>query len=125
MLYDDPFVQKHKNKYRLLRKIHYDERLKLKNLVKLLPFIKNDYNDWRGDFIRWYNKWVTEGYSPYQKHLFLYGEQGISFVNQIMGNYLCLFNSMYNKILSFKNRFVFRTSVQGDTKIQILNKRMA
>ena len=35
MLYNDPFVAKHKNNYKLLRKIHYQEKVKLRNLTKL------------------------------------------------------------------------------------------
>ena len=36
-MYRDPFVKKYKNKYALLRKIHYEERIKLKKTNKLLP----------------------------------------------------------------------------------------
>ena len=33
MLYNDPFVAKHKNNYKLLRKIQYQEKVKLRNLT--------------------------------------------------------------------------------------------
>ena len=90
MLYNDPFVAKHKNNYKLLRKIHYQE--KKRNLPKLNP-INDEYNDWRGDITKWYNKSVTDGYYNNSKHHFLYGENYTefkAFIKKIMGNYFYL-----------------------------------
>ena len=52
MAYNDPFVAKHKNNYKLLRKIHYQEKVKLKNLTKLNP-INDEYDDWRSEIVEW------------------------------------------------------------------------
>ena len=90
MAYNDPFVAKHKNNYKLLRKIHYQEKVKLKNLTKLNP-INDEYDDWRSEIVEWYNKWVNDGYSSHRKHLYLYGESYTemkAFIKQIMGNLL-------------------------------------
>ena len=82
-MYRDPFVKKYKNKYALLRKIHYTERIKLKKTNKLIP-IEDKFSDWRSEVVRWYNKW-TEG--PH-KQLFLYGDTQVilAFILQLMGN---------------------------------------
>ena len=88
VLYNDPFVAKHKNNYTYLRKIHYQEKNKLKNLNKL-SLIDNKFDDWQSEIVQWYNKWVTEGYSTYLKHLYLYGESYLKFkefIKEIMGN---------------------------------------
>ena len=66
MLYNDQFVAKHKNNYKLLCKIYYQEKVKLRNLTKL-NLIKDEYDDWRSEVVQWYNKWVTDGYSTQRK----------------------------------------------------------
>ena len=88
VLYNDPFVVKHKNNYTTLRNIHNQEKTKLKNLNKL-SLIDDKYDDWQSTIVQWYNKWVTEGYSTYLKHLYLYGESYLKFkefIKEIMGN---------------------------------------
>ena len=70
MAYNDPFVAKHKNNYKLLRKIHYQEKIKLKNLTKF-NLINDEYDDWRSEIVEWYNKWVNDGYSSHRKKLYL------------------------------------------------------
>ena len=88
MFYNDPFVAKHKNNYKLLRKIHYQEKVKLRNMTKL-NLIKDEYDDWRSEIVQWYNKWVTDGYSTHRKQLYLYGEyynELKAFIKKIMGN---------------------------------------
>ena len=90
MLYNDPFVVKHKNNYKLLRKIYYQETTKLRNLNKL-KLINDIYDDWRSEIVQWYNNWVTEGYSTHRKHLYLCGEaynEFKEFIKQIMGNFV-------------------------------------
>ena len=64
-------------------KIHYYERIKLKNTKQLSPF-KEKFSDWRSEVIHWYNKW-TEGPN---KQLFIYGDPQVIFdyIKQIMGN---------------------------------------
>ena len=87
VLYNDPFVAKHKNKYTLLRKMHYEEKAIQRNLNKLVS-INNTYEDWQSKIVSWYNKWVTNGYYANQKHLFLDGEaynELKAFIKQIMG----------------------------------------
>ena len=87
VLYNDPFVAKHKNNYKLLRTIHYLE--KKRNLPKL-NLINDNYDDWRCDITKWYNKSVTDGYSNNSKQLFLYGEHYTEFqefIKKMMGNY--------------------------------------
>ena len=70
MLPIDSFFAKHKNNYKFLRKIHYLE--KKRNLSKL-NLINDEYDDLFSEITKWYNKWVTNGYSI-NKQLFLYGE---------------------------------------------------
>jgi len=97
MLYNDPFVTKHKNNYKLLRKIHYQEKVKLRTLTKL-NLIDVEYDDWRSEIVQWYNKWVTHGYSTQRKHLYLYGEYYTelkAFINKIMGNLLCFWKNYF------------------------------
>ena len=60
VLYNDPFVKQHKSILNLPFKIHYKEQVR-RNLTKL-NIIDPEYDDWRGEIMRWYNKWVTEGY---------------------------------------------------------------
>ena len=86
VLYNDPFVAKHKNNYKLLRKIHYQE--KKRNLPKL-NLINDEYDDWRSEITKWFNKHLTDGYSDNSKQLFLYGEhynEFKAFIKQMMGN---------------------------------------
>ena len=93
-MYNDPFVIQHKNNYKLLRKIHYQEQVR-RNFTKL-NIIDAEYDDWRGEIVRWYNKWVTEGYSQNSKHLYLYGDSYLefkAFIKQIMSKFT------YKKIL--------------------------
>ena len=53
MLFNDPFFLKHKNNYKLLRKIHYLENKN--NLFKLN--LKNDeYDECRSEITKWLNK---------------------------------------------------------------------
>ena len=54
MLYNDPFAKQHKNNYTLLRKIHNEEQVHI-NLTKL-SIIDAEYDDWRGEIVRWFNK---------------------------------------------------------------------
>ena len=54
VLYNDPFVKQHKNNYKLLRKIHYEEQVR-RNFIKL-NIIDAEYDDWRGEIVRWFNK---------------------------------------------------------------------
>ena len=87
VLYNDPFVAKHKNNYKLLRTIHYLE--KKRNLPKL-NLINDNYDDWRSEITRWFNKNVTDEYSNKSKQLFLYGENYTEFqefIKKMMGNY--------------------------------------
>ena len=87
VLYNDPFVAKHKNNYKLLRKIHYQE--KKRNLPKL-NLINDEYDDWRSEITKWFNKHLTDGYSDNSKQLFLYGEhynEFKAFIKQMMGSY--------------------------------------
>ena len=87
VLFNDPFVAKHKNNYKLLRTIHYLE--KKRNLPKL-NLINDNYDDWRSEITKWYNKSVTDGYSNKSKQLFLYGEHYTEFqefIKKMMGNY--------------------------------------
>ena len=51
VLYNDPFVKQHKNKYTLLRKIHYEKQVR-RNFTKL-NIIDTEYNNWRGEIVRW------------------------------------------------------------------------
>ena len=53
VLYNDPFVAKHKNNYKLLRTIHYLE--KKRNLPKL-NLINDNYDDWRGEITKLINQ---------------------------------------------------------------------
>ena len=88
MIYNDPIVAKHKNNYTFLRKIHYQEKNKLKNLNKL-SLIDDKYDDWQSEIVQWYNKWVTEGYSMHLIYLYLHGESYFKlkeFIKQIMSN---------------------------------------
>ena len=73
VLYNDPFVAKHKNNYTLLRKTHYEVKAKQRNLNTLVS-INNIYEDWQSEIVVWYNKWVTNRYDVNQKHIFFYGE---------------------------------------------------
>ena len=50
-MYEDPFVKKFKNNYGLFRKIHYQERIKLKNTKQLIP-INEKFSDWRSEVVR-------------------------------------------------------------------------
>ena len=104
-MYNDPFVIQHKNNYRLLLKIHYQEQV-CRNLTKL-NIIDAEHDDWRGEIVRWYNKWVTVGYSQNSKQLYLYGDSYLefkAFIKQIMGNFT------YKKILiTYLLNFIFRT----------------
>ena len=86
VLYNDPFVAKHKNIYTFLPKIHYQEKTKLKNLNKF-SLIDDKYDDWQSEIVQWYNKWVTEGYSTYFKHLYLQGESCLKFKEFIFSNF--------------------------------------
>ena len=52
VLYNDPFVAKHKNNYTYLRKIHYQEKNKLKNLNKLC-LIDDKFDDWQSEIVQW------------------------------------------------------------------------
>jgi hypothetical protein len=86
VLYKDPFVLKHKNNYRLLRKIHY--QVKKRKMLKF-ELIDDKYDDWKSEIVEWYNKWVNEGYTPNQKQLYLYGEsfkEFNDFIKKLMGN---------------------------------------
>ena len=76
VLYNDPFVAKHKNNYKLLRTIHYLE--KKRNLPKL-NLINDEYDDWRSEITKWFNKQLTDGYSDNSKQLFLYRENYTEF----------------------------------------------
>ena len=82
-MYEDQFVKKYKNNYGLLRKIHYQERIKDKNTNQLIP-IKDKISYWRSEVVRLYNKWA-EG--PH-KHLFIYGDSQVIliFIMKLMGN---------------------------------------
>ena len=72
-----------------------------------MNIIDAEYDDWRREIVRWYNKWVTEGYSQNSKHLYLYGESYLefkAFIKQIMGNF------MYKKLLiTYLLNLIFRT----------------
>ena len=88
MLYNDPFIDKHKNNYKLSRKIHYLE--KKRNLPKL-NLIIDVYDDWRREITKWFNKHVTDEYSIKSQQLFLYGEnysEFQEFIKKMMGNYI-------------------------------------
>ena len=63
-------MKKHKKKYGLLRKIHYQKRIKYKNTKQLLP-IKKKLSDLRSEVIRWFNKWTER---PSRKFLLIYGD---------------------------------------------------
>jgi len=101
--------------YDLLRKIHYEERLKLKNINRLLPII-NNYTDWRSEVISWYNKW-TEGL--YKKQLFLYGDTQIILNNieEIMSKLNKFFIILFKLIANFY-RTVFTNCIQSYSQIQ-------
>ena len=77
-------IDSYTNKYGLIWKIHYQERIKLKNTNQLKP-IEDKFSDWRSEVGRWYNKW-TKG--PH-KQLFIYGDSQVilSFILQLMGNF--------------------------------------
>ena len=97
VMYDDPFVVKHKNNYKLLRKIHYQVKAKHRD-SNTLKYIDNVYTDWRSEIVNWYNKWVTEGYSTLRKHLFVYGDSYADFkefIKQIMGNYFMFLKNIF------------------------------
>ena len=81
-MYEDPFVKKYKNNYGLLRKIHQQERIKLKNTKQLEP-IKDKFSYCRSRVVRWYNKW-TEGS---HKQLFIYEDSQVisAFILKLMG----------------------------------------
>ena len=78
-MYEDPFVKKYKNKYGLLRKIHYQERIKLKNTNQLIPI-----EDKISEVVQSYNKWTER---PHKK-LFIFGDSQVilAFILQLMGN---------------------------------------
>ena len=87
MLYKDSLVARHKNNYKLLRKIHYQE--KKRNLLKL-NLLNDEYDDWRSEITKFFTKWVTEGYCNQSKQLYLYEENNTevkAFIKQLMGNY--------------------------------------
>ena len=51
--------------------------------------IDDKYDDWQSEIVQWYNKWVTKGYTPNQKQLYLYGEsfkEFNDFIKKLMGN---------------------------------------
>ena len=60
-------MSKHKNNYKILRKIRYQK--KKRNLPKL-NLINDEYDDGGSEITKWFNKSVTDGYSINSKQLF-------------------------------------------------------
>ena len=84
MLYNDPFVAKHKI-------ITYNTLSREKRNLPKLNLINDAYDDWRSEITKWFNKHLTDGYSDNSKQLFLYGENYTEFqefINKMMGNYI-------------------------------------
>ena len=98
----DPFVKKFKKNNGLLRKIHYQERIKLKNTKPLLP-IYNKFSDWRSEVVRCYNKWTEEP----NKQLFINGDSQVilTLILKLMGNFNKVITFLYKYLIYFnKNR---------------------
>ena len=64
VMYDDPFVVKHKNNYKLLRKIHYQVKAKHRD-SNTLKYINNVYTDWRSEILNWYNNGLLKDIQRY------------------------------------------------------------
>ena len=80
-------VVKLKNNYILLRKIHYLE--KKRNLLKL-NLINDEYDDWRSEITKWFNKWATDGY--YINSTFFYINNTFFCTKKIKQNFKNLLN---------------------------------
>ena len=68
-----------------------------------LNLINDEYDDWRSEITKWFNKHLTDGYSDNSKQLFLYGEhynEFKAFIKQMMGNLFYLNKKKFNNLLN-------------------------
>ena len=58
---------------------YQDQQWQASHCQDKLNIINDEYDDWRSEITKWFNKWVTDDYSIKSKKLFLYGEHNTEF----------------------------------------------